>query len=474
MKNEHPRRPRWSSTSDDWPAASDESSEATSHDIADDDGDSATEVIDQLEAGDLPPGGVPLSVLFAALFPALAPPPESNGAGGAMSPPLPPREDRVMQAIRHRQAALREGRPRVIGPVSPPGYDPAAPQRWWRRAWWSWNATIRAFASVSVTGVTIFFLWWTMFDMPGEAPAVYRTFTAVDEALQTQLTRRVYALAVDIGPRNVEHPWSYRRAAQYIHGEMFDVGYRPSRQTFTVTDAALGLDRVECDNVIVELPGQDLYEEIVVVGVHYDSIGDSPGANDNASGVAAAMSVAQRWMRRRPRRTVRFVFFANGADPWRSTPHMGSEVYARSCRAAGDNIVAMIAIDGLGYYRDSAGSQSYPMLLDPLYPSTGDFVAFIGNQRSRLLTRSSILAFRFNGGFAAEGITGWEWMPFVRASDHRHFWDQGYEGFLVTDTGPYRNPWYGPEHDEPGVIDFERLARATDAFEKMLIVLCNR
>src|SRR5690606_32985277 len=102
-------------------------------------------------------------------------------------------------------------------------------------------------------------------------------------------------------------------------------------------------------NVVAELAGADRADEIVVVGAHYDSAEGTPAANDNGTGTAALLALAEAFAARRPSRTVRFVAFANEEPPHFKTDAMGSWVYARRCREASERIVAMLSLETMGY-----------------------------------------------------------------------------------------------------------------------------
>src|SRR5258708_28629411 len=117
-------------------------------------------------------------------------------------------------------------------------------------------------------------------------------------------------------------------------------------------------------NLIAELKGTQRPEEIVIVGAHYDSREGTPGADDNASGTAAALSFARTFAHTKPGRTLRFVFFTN--EEYFRQDLMGSLVYAKLCRARGDNIVAMVSLETIGYFSDVARSQKYPFPLNLL------------------------------------------------------------------------------------------------------------
>src|SRR5205823_6984193 len=132
-----------------------------------------------------------------------------------------------------------------------------------------------------------------------------------------------------------------------------------------------------------EIRGIERGEEVVIIGAHYDSAPDSPGADDNASGVATMLALARSVAGRRLARTVRFVGFANEEPPYFGQAEMGSLIYAKNSKQAGDRVVTMLSIESVGFYSDSPLSQRYPAGLGLFYPSTGNYVAFVGNVWSR-------------------------------------------------------------------------------------------
>ena len=154
-------------------------------------------------------------------------------------------------------------------------------------------------------------------------------------------------------------------------------------------EATFDVGGVECANIECEIRGN---EEIVVIGAHYDSVIGSPGADDNATGVAAGIELARRFTS--TKRTVRFVAFANEEPPHFGTPHMGSFRYAQRCKERGENIVAMLSLETIGYFTDAPKSQQYPAMLNVIYPSVGNFIAFVSNLKSRALLRKATHQFR--------------------------------------------------------------------------------
>ncbi len=155
-------------------------------------------------------------------------------------------------------------------------------------------------------------------------------------------------------------------------------------------------------------------------------------------------------------------------------PAMGSWVYAKACRRRADTITAMLSLETLGYYSTAPGSQHYPPGLSLLFPSTGDFVAFVGDVSSRGLLRRSIGAFRDRTSFPSEGAALPQGIPGVGWSDHWAFWQEGYKAVMVTDTAMFRNTNYHTPTDTPDTLDYERLARVVQGLEHVITNLADR
>jgi hypothetical protein len=271
--------------------------------------------------------------------------------------------------------------------------------------------------------------------------------------LAAELRRYVERLAGQVGERNLIHYKKLVEAADWLEATLTGFGYQVRRQTYDVQGRP-------CHNLDVELEGSgDRAAEIVIVGAHYDSVAGSPGANDNGSGVAALLSMARRYAGRPTARTLRLVLFANEEPPYFQTGTMGSRVYARDSRRRGENIVAVISLETMGYYSDAKNSQKYPPLLRFAYPSTGNFIGFVGNVESRPLVDQVVSLFRRRARFPSEKAALPSGIPGVGWSDHWAFWQEGYPGLMVTDTAPFRYPDYHTAQDTPDKVDYDRLAR---------------
>ena len=131
----------------------------------------------------------------------------------------------------------------------------------------------------------------------------------------------------------------------------------------------------------------------------------------------------------------------------------------------------MYSLETLGYYREEPGAQLYPWPFKLFYPDRGDFVAFVGDLRSRSLVRRSIAAFRSIATIPSEGVAAPRAVPGVDWSDHWAFWEQGWPAVMITDTAFYRNPHYHTAHDSPDTLDYDRLARVVHGLSGMIQAL---
>ncbi len=224
--------------------------------------------------------------------------------------------------------------------------------------------------------------------------------SALARAAEDELRSHLSALAGVIGERRVGHGESLAEARNYIASELRTIAASGQGE---LSFEDLGAEGSEAQNVLLELPGQS--SEIVLVGAHYDSAPDTRGANDNASGVAVGLLLAKHLAGQRFLHTIRVVFFANEEPPYFQNPGMGSLAHARGCKQRGDSIVAMLALESLGYYSDTPGTQRYPWPVGLLYPDRGDFVGFVGNLSSRSLVRQAVGSFRATTEFPSEGCS---------------------------------------------------------------------
>ena len=272
-----------------------------------------------------------------------------------------------------------------------------------------------------------------------------------ERALAAELRSSVEHLAGTIGERNSDKKWELADAADWLNGELERAGYSVERQGYEAGEVA-------AQNLIVEVPGRVPEAGSIVIGAHYDSAPASPGADDNASGVAAVLALARRFREEKPVRALTFALFALEEPPHFQEETMGSLVYAKRAAARGDEITAMISIESIGYYSDAPNSQRYPEAIGPGHPTTGSFLAVVGNPESAALVDALVAGLRQHGSLPVDGASLAE--DEAGFSDHWSFWQIGVSAAMVTDTAPFRNPHYHRPTDAVQTLDFERMARA--------------
>jgi hypothetical protein len=297
----------------------------------------------------------------------------------------------------------------------------------------------------------------------GELPPL----TQEQTALRDELRAHVQKLAGDIGERNVFQIRKLNAAVDFIEAVFTNAGFVVKRQTYKI-------DTDDVHNLEVEIQGSTLSNEIVVVGAHYDSVSGSPGADDNASGTAAVLSLAKHFALQKPTRTLRFVAFVNEEPPFFWTEKQGSLVYARRCAERKEHITAMMSIESIGFYKTDKGSQKYPFPVGLFYPKTADFIAFVSRTKDRQLVRRCIKTFREHARFPSEGGALPGTLPGIGWSDHWAFWEAGYPAIMVTDTTLFRSPHYHEETETPDVVDFDRMTRVVDGLKEVISDLANR
>ena len=303
-------------------------------------------------------------------------------------------------------------------------------------------------------------VWFFGIRMPGGNVSKAAALNDAEIALRAELAADVKTLAGEIGERNMRRYAQLNAAAEFIEGSLSRAGFAPRRESYELRGQA-------CHNIEVEIRGAR--PEIVLVGAHYDSVLGSPGANDNASGVAALLALARRFAGKGSGQTLRFVAFVNEEPPYFQTEEMGSLVYAKQCQARGDRISAMISLETIGYFSDAPRSQVYPAPgLGFFYPTTGNFIGLVGNVSSRGLVRRVVGLFREQGKLPAEGAGLPAAIPGIGWSDQWSFWECGYPAIMVTDTAPFRYPHYHSRTDTPDKLDYDRFALVVSGMESVI------
>ncbi len=309
--------------------------------------------------------------------------------------------------------------------------------RRWR--WWSLGllAGLGALAAVGLA-------WW-------KGPAVNAPTCVPGDVDPKRLAAHVRALSETFLPRDSRHPENLERVAVYIEEALTRAGGTVESQRYEVAGRTYR-------NVIARF-GPETGERIIV-GAHYDAALTTPGADDNASGVAGLLELAALLGQQPPSMRVDLVGYTLEEMPHFRTGQQGSRVHARSLREAGVPVRAMLSLEMLGAFSDAPDSQAYPVpALRLTHPTRGNFIAVIGRVGEGPLVRTISEAMRAATPLPVEFLNAPRTVEGVDFSDHASFWDVNYPAVMVTDTAFFRNPRYHTAQDTWDTLDYPRMAQ---------------
>ncbi len=274
-----------------------------------------------------------------------------------------------------------------------------------------------------------------------------------------KLMKLVEFMASEIGIRPFSAPDKLKRVADFLYDHFSDLGYSVGLQPFVYS-------KKEYFNVVCSPSGEEPLERadfpVLVVGAHYDTVGSSPGADDNASAVAGLLEIA-RIFSPDPPRGLRLVAFCLEEPPVFRTRKMGSYRYASHLKAIRQSVVGMICLEMIGYFSDTPNSQKFPFpLMRKMFPTTGNFIAMVGNVKSRDFTLRIKEGFSQGTDLQAVTLNAPAIVIGIDLSDHWSFNRHGIPALMVTDTAFYRNPHYHRPTDTPRTLDYVRCAKVVD------------
>jgi hypothetical protein len=288
------------------------------------------------------------------------------------------------------------------------------------------------------------------------------------EDMEVRLRESVARLAY---VRHRSAPAGLERARGWIREAMGAAGWAVAAEEF-VEDGVRGV------NLRARRAGSGSAPRVWVIGAHYDTTARTPGADDNASGVAGVVELARRWTGTRFRDEVQLVAF-----DLEEGLHGGSEVLARRMKKDGVAVAGMLSLEMLGWKSERAGSQKAPDAVRKAYPELekalaarkhrGDFLAAIGNRAAEPVVKALARA--------APGLM----LPMVlddagtrmgalRRSDHAPFWDAGFAALVVTDTADMRSGRYHTMRDVPEALDYGFMAAGVEAVARAVEELAGR
>lgn len=270
-----------------------------------------------------------------------------------------------------------------------------------------------------------------------------------------RLRTHVEKLSKDFHPRNWMEIENLNNCADYIADQFEKAGAMVENQEFKVYGKTYR-------NVIGRFNAGK--GSRIIIGAHYDTCEQTPGADDNASGIAGLIELAYLLGKHLPEKEIELVAYPLEEPPFYNTPNMGSAVHAKSVAEDKANIAGVVVLEMIGYFDDSKGSQSYPMrMLHLIYPDRGNFIAVIGPWNQGKWVKKIKTGMKGTSDLPVYSMRAPAAVPGVDFSDHKNYWPYGINAVMITDTSFYRNKHYHEDTDTADKLDYDRMAKVVIA-----------
>ncbi|MDQ7787098.1 MAG: M28 family peptidase [Thermodesulfovibrionales bacterium] len=293
---------------------------------------------------------------------------------------------------------------------------------------------------------------------------MYELFSHVNEE-----NLRTYVKAIEGLRHGWENTAALEKRADFIHDTFRSFGLMVENQEVPFHGRTFR-------NIIATFEGNIQEKEWLLLGAHYDAAQGSPGADDNASGIAVLLEAARIACKQKLNNTVQFVAFTlEEPQPETISFLIGSDHFARETKKAGRKYQAVFILESVGYTDHTEGSQIVPVLVRAKVPNTGNFLGIIANSRSEKALHSFIAHANMHVPDLVlvpykVPLSGYI-IPETRFSDHASFWKHGYPSLMLTDTAMFRNPHYHTRHDKFETLDFAFMVRVTKAVVSVIAAL---
>jgi len=272
----------------------------------------------------------------------------------------------------------------------------------------------------------------------------------------------IHSLQMIVGERSpFSGPGHLAAVEKFINAEFASYGLDVQSDAFPYAGALF-------HNIVARL-GELRSDPVVILGAHFDSVVGTPGADDNASGVAVLLETAR--LLAHVALATQVLFCAFNLEELNM---IGSTAFARKLKAAGMKVQAMISLEMVGYTDSRPGSQKLPAGLGRFYPDRGDFIGVVGNWKSNALLHKFAAGMRQTAKLNVETLSvpgKGALIPAVRLSDHAPFWDLGYPALMITDTSFYRNPHYHGATDSIETLDIDFMVKVCEGVVRGLSAL---
>lgn len=272
-----------------------------------------------------------------------------------------------------------------------------------------------------------------------------------------RLVADVRMLSVTLHPRSYDDPANLDATARHVTAQFRATGARVESQPVRVEGMAFR-------NVVARFGPQT--GPLLVVGAHYDAcrIADAhpdatPGADDNASGIAALLELARMLGRHPPPHPVELVAYTLEEPPFFGTDNMGSAWHARSLRKQGRDVRLMLSLETIGFFSDAPQSQAYPLpAMGHFYGERADYIAVVGRFGDFAATRRVKALMAGAAPLPVKSINAPPLVEGIDFSDHLNYWREGVPAVMITDTAYLRNARYHTAGDTMDRLDFQRMA----------------
>lgn len=280
-----------------------------------------------------------------------------------------------------------------------------------------------------------------------------------------QLEKTVRYLTQTVHPRSADNIDNLNRSAEYIKEVFVSSGARVTAQDVPITGGPY-------KNIVADYGPAD--GPLIIIGAHYDSASSyendqltyTPGADDNASGVAGLLELARLLQQQVPKTGVQLVAYASEEPPFFRSDEMGSAVHAASLERP---VKLMIALEMIGYYDSTPGSQDYPYpAMSWLYPDRGDFIAVVGRMQDINAVRQVKAALLSSRDLSVYSMNAPGFIPGIDFSDHLNYWQHDIPAVMITDTAFYRNKQYHLPGDIADRLNYQKMAQVVDGVTTLL------
>ncbi|ENT7522158.1 M28 family peptidase [Escherichia coli] len=280
-----------------------------------------------------------------------------------------------------------------------------------------------------------------------------------------QLEKTVRYLTQTVHPRSADNIDNLNRSAEYIKEVFVSSGARVTAQDVPITGGPY-------KNIVADYGPAD--GPLIIIGGHYDSVSSyendqltyTPGADDNASGVAGLLELARLLQQQVPKTGVQLVAYASEEPPFFRSDEMGSAVHAASLERP---VKLMIALEMIGYYDSTPGSQDYPYpAMSWLYPDRGDFIAVVGRMQDINAVRQVKAALLSSRDLSVYSMNAPGFIPGIDFSDHLNYWQHDIPAVMITDTAFYRNKQYHLPGDIADRLNYQKMAQVVDGVTTLL------